>query len=512
MKLLLLAGALLLILIYACTPTVGAPTSVPREAVTPTDQATPTSEPKSITVLPPSPAVDPSHTPLPTPTPEQGLDAITCETDLFIGEIIALSRGQDIEILKIYSGAEELERTDKILRCKAEAASSFAPYNQVVYYYEIDRDGDEFVGYELEIASDDDPTPVPIQGTPQPTFGDGTWIVGTNIEDGIYATSRGSFDDCYWERLSGFGGSIYEIIASGLGLPRSIVEILPTDAGFTSEQCGQWSPISDVVTSPEGDGTWVVHLEWPQGLYQAPGGEFCYWERTSDFTGNLESIIQNGVGVGPHIVDIELTDVGFTTVGCGDWEGHAPTVPPTPTPTPTPTPVPAPDSTPTPVPSPEPAPVVGFWDGTHVVGTAIDPGIYGTAPLRNFCHWERLAGFGGTSGEVIASASGDGRSVVEILETDVGFTSTGCGLWTAVGSTIVTPIGDGIWLVPSEWPPGTYRAEGSDACYWARLSGFTDEVDDIIANRFGPGTQVVSILQTDAGFSTDRCGAWVWVE
>lgn len=60
--------------------------------------------------------------------------------------------------------------------------------------------------------------------------------------------------------------------------------------------------------------------EWAPGTYRAPGGEMCYWERSSDFTGSLDNIIANGIGVGPHVVTVELTDVGFTTKWCGAWE------------------------------------------------------------------------------------------------------------------------------------------------------------------------------------------------
>lgn len=40
---------------------------------------------------------------------------------------------------------------------------------------------------------------------------------------------------------------------------------------------------------------------------------------------------------------------------------------------------------------------------------------------------------------------------------------------------------DGQWLVADEVTPGTYRTQESD-CYYQRLSGFTGDIHDIIAN------------------------------
>ena len=163
------------------------------------------------------------------------------------------------------------------------------------------------------------PTPTPPTATPEPGFGGGTLIVGTDIDPGIYST-RPNHDDCYWERLSGFGGTFDEIIANGIGNPRHIVEILSTDAGFTSSGCGRWISAAENLMAPDGDGTWLVDYEWAPGTYRAQGGESCYWERLSGFTGDLDHIITNGLGSGAQIVTIQVTDAAFTTASCGTWE------------------------------------------------------------------------------------------------------------------------------------------------------------------------------------------------
>jgi hypothetical protein len=43
-------------------------------------------------------------------------------------------------------------------------------------------------------------------------------------------------------------------------------------------------------------------------------------------------------------------------------------------------------------------------------------------------------------------------------------------------------IGDGTHRVPNDIAAGTYRSTGDGTCYWARLAGFSGELDDIAAN------------------------------
>ena len=67
--------------------------------------------------------------------------------------------------------------------------------------------------------------------------------------------------------------------------------------------------------------------------------------------------------------------------------------------------------------------------------------------------------------------------------------------------------GDGTWRVGFDIEPGTYRTTGTDSCYWARLSNFTGS-NDIIANDNARGPAIVTILRSDAGFTSSRCGTW----
>lgn len=80
---------------------------------------------------------------------------------------------------------------------------------------------------------------------------------------------------------------------------------------------------------------------------------------------------------------------------------------------------------------------------------------------------------------------------------------------TAAGPKTV--FGDGSYRVGVDIAPGTYRSSGtSSSCYWQRLSNFTG-TDNIIANYLSDSPTTVTILPSDAGFETRRCGTWTKV-
>jgi hypothetical protein len=79
----------------------------------------------------------------------------------------------------------------------------------------------------------------PAQQTP--FFAAGAFVVGQDIPAGTYITTASN--GCYWERDSGFGGSINDIITNDfVGTPgQQIVTISPSDTGFRSnDKCGTW--------------------------------------------------------------------------------------------------------------------------------------------------------------------------------------------------------------------------------------------------------------------------------
>jgi hypothetical protein len=80
---------------------------------------------------------------------------------------------------------------------------------------------------------------------------------------------------------------------------------------------------------------------------------------------------------------------------------------------------------------------------------------------------------------------------------------------SAPASSTDTNIGDGTYQVGTDIQPGTYRTrEGSPGCYYERLSGFSGEFDDILANGNTDAPAVITIKPTDAGFTSQGCGTW----
>ena len=84
----------------------------------------------------------------------------------------------------------------------------------------------------------------PITASPTTPFGDGMYLVGSDVAAGTWR-SRGDFSgSCYWERLRGFSGQLADVIANGFTNNPPTVTIAATDAGFHSDGCGTWDKIS----------------------------------------------------------------------------------------------------------------------------------------------------------------------------------------------------------------------------------------------------------------------------
>ena len=129
------------------------------------------------------------------------------------------------------------------------------------------------------------------------------------------------------------------------------------------------------------------------------------------------------------------------------------------------------------------------------VGTEIPPGTYVTvAPdgALDYCYWARLSGFSGSFDDIIANDNLDSgaRGRVTISDSDTGVEFTGPCRWVEESESEPVNVGDevgpGVWRVGDEIAPGTYvttAPDGSfDYCYWARLSGFSGELDEVLAN------------------------------
>lgn len=141
--------------------------------------------------------------------------------------------------------------------------------------------------------------------------------MGKGIASGVHRFY--SEGDCYWARLSGFKGESGDILANGITSGYFIVEILPSDRGFTLkceqanvQQVSSFSDVGEVITPSSRSipsGVYAVGEDIKPGLYQLAGN--CYWARLSGFTGESENIIANDTTDGPFVVEIDSTDIGF---------------------------------------------------------------------------------------------------------------------------------------------------------------------------------------------------------
>ena len=244
-------------------------------------------------------------------------------------------------------------------------------------------------------------------------FGSGTKIVGTDILAGLFRSNNPVNASCYWERLSGFGGTIAEIIANDIVAGPAVVAIDAADKGFSSSTCASWVEVTGPVTAspaaPFGVGVFIVGVDIAPGLYRSnnAAGASCYWERLSGFGGTSSDRIANDLGGGPSVVAIGPTDKGFSSSRCASWSQVA-----------------GPVTT---------SQTASFGDGTFIIGTDVAAGLWQSNGSGASCYWERLSGFGGVSADRIANFFGSAPSVVTISPTDKGFHSSGCGNWSKIG-------------------------------------------------------------------------------
>ena len=146
---------------------------------------------------------------------------------------------------------------------------------------------------------------------------EGVWVVGEDVEPGIYASQDHSLNSrCHWVRLRGFSGLNDDTIASGRSVGRQIVEIKPSDVGFETRGCEEWVPLADAASPAAteyynwGDGTWLVEEEVKLGVYINVDSIYCRWERLRGFSGEDSDIIADGREHDQVILIIESTDGG----------------------------------------------------------------------------------------------------------------------------------------------------------------------------------------------------------
>ena len=154
--------------------------------------------------------------------------------------------------------------------------------------------------------------------------------------------------------------------------------------------------------------------------------------------------------------------------------------------------------------------------GTFRVGVDIAPGTYKSSPTSDWGgYWARLSCATGSLDCINANELTSGSSYVTILPTDLYFETTRMNQWipeAALTGAMATSFGGtGMYKVGFDILPGTYQAAstGSFGGYWSRMSCASGELDCVISNELTSGSAIVTILPTDAFFTTNRHDTWI---
>jgi hypothetical protein len=262
-------------------------------------------------------------TPPPTPTPTR---VIALSGNLAYGDV-QVGTSQDAQLTIANTGTSTLTITGMtspsgytanwtsgtiIAGGSQPVTVRFTPTGEQTYNGTLTVNGDQTGGSNT----------VPVSGRgvappgPRTQFGPGRYLVNTDIAAGRYFSDPAS--GCFWERLSGLGGSTAEVIANEFIFndPRQwIVDIAAADLAFnTNGECGTWfntprQPFQATIPA----GVWLVGSQVATGVYRSTTSAGCYWERKRGFGGTLADIIDNDFisAAGPQRVEIGSGDVGF---------------------------------------------------------------------------------------------------------------------------------------------------------------------------------------------------------
>lgn len=127
---------------------------------------------------------------------------------------------------------------------------------------------------------------------------------------------------CYWKRLSDLNSGTESYAASDLTDYPAVVTIGGTDAAFSSSNCGTWTQDLSQITKSKtefGGGTYIVGTDIQPGTYKSSTPNGCYWKRLADFYGNTDTLIDSDISNTQAVVQINASDIGFSSENCGTW-------------------------------------------------------------------------------------------------------------------------------------------------------------------------------------------------
>ncbi|GAA0449339.1 hypothetical protein ACFQ2B_19150 [Streptomyces stramineus] len=158
-----------------------------------------------------------------------------------------------------------------------------------------------------------------------------------------------------------------------------------------------------------GNGTYQVGSDIKPGTYHSEGNKLgCYWERSKDSKGDVDSILANDNVVGSSYVTIGTGDKIFKTRGCKSWtlvSGEKSGTPKSEVP----------------------------GNGMYRVGVDIAPGTYKAEGNKTGCYWERSKDALHEVDSIEANENVSGSGIVTVTAEDAYFKTNGCAVWKKTG-------------------------------------------------------------------------------
>ncbi len=158
-----------------------------------------------------------------------------------------------------------------------------------------------------------------------------------------------------------------------------------------------------------------------------------------------------------------------------------------------------------------PPPPSPLGDGFYLVGSEIKPGKWHSTGTGTSCYWARYD----ANQNILDNHFGLAGGTVTVRDSDHEVEFSRCGMWEYVEyeEKVLQPDadqskGDGFYTVGVEIKPGMWRSTGTGtSCYWARLDGY----QDILDNHFGQAGGTVTVRSTDYEVEFHRCGTWIFL-
>ena len=324
-------------------------------------------------------------------------------------------------------------------------------------------------------------------------FSDGIHTVGVDVMPGTYVAE---FDEgiCF-VAVTDLDDATRNPSFSG----RAIISITESDRQIETVGCGEWLLLNDgergVSATDFGNGMFRVGIDVAPGIYTADGNDGrCLWFTVDDFAhrANPEQLL-TWWKVGKPIVELKREDVGFYSIRCGTWHRRET--------------------------DQHREPASEFPDGSYLVNIDISPGIYASDSGDAICNWFRTAPFGGIVPDNTGGYVSKGRQIIEILPSDSGFFSEGCGDWqlfspSEESSSRSTMFDKGTFSVGNDIAPAVFVADSQDGrnCRWYLLSGFAGRASDISGFGTGALRGIAEIHDDAVGFRSVDCGEWQRVD